>query len=76
MKLTCTCTLYGDPYVKSHKDYLKSHPKLRIHDFTHHQFTCTITELYNFLAIVIIMGIISFPKIASFGVPISHFYGP
>ena len=55
---------YGDQYVKSHEDYLKSHPKSRVHDFTHHRFT--ITELYNFLAIVITMGIISFPKIACY----------
>ena len=56
--------MYGDQYVKSHEDYLKSHPKSRVHDFTHQQFT--ITELYNFLAIVITTAIISFPKIACY----------
>ena len=62
----------GDQYVKSHEDYLKSHPNSSVHYFTHVQFT--IKELHNFLAIVITMAIISSLKYLVIGEQVSHFH--
>ena len=53
--------MYGDQYVKSHEDYLKSHSKSQVHDFTHHQYN------YNFLAIVMVLLVsLKYRNVASY----------
>ena len=56
--------LYGQQYLQSHVDYLHEHPRARAHDFSKRTFT--LGELYNFLSLVITMGIVSLPSIPSY----------
>ena len=56
--------LYGQEYLQSRVDYLHEHPRARAHDFSKRRFT--LRELYNFLSLIITMGIVSLPSIPSY----------
>ena len=55
---------YGQQYVDEHQQHLSTHPRARAHDFVKCKFT--IADIKNFLAIVLIMGVVSLPRVASY----------
>ena len=55
---------YANQYIDSHSDYLSNHPRARTHDFRRCPFISA--ELDRFLVIVIIMGVVSLPKISQY----------
>ena len=63
-KILKQTNLYGQQYLQSHVDYLDEHPRARAHDFS--KCTFTLGELYNFLSLIITMGIVSLPSIPSY----------
>ena len=63
-KILKQSNLYGQQYLQSHVDYLPEHPRAQAHDFSKCRFT--LGELYNFLSLIITMGIVSLPSIPSY----------
>ena len=55
---------YGDQYVQSHQAHLSSHPRARAHDFVKRRFA--LYEMKNFIVLIIVMGIMSFPRISHY----------
>lgn len=55
---------YGQQHLQENNDYLESHPKSRAHIFRRKNFT--LCEMFNFLAIVIAMGITNLPALSDY----------
>ena len=65
---------YADQYLEREREFLQEHPKARAHEWRRYPLTSKDVDV--FLALIIAMGICSFPTLRYTPVKMQHKYSP